>query len=105
MTGTKGKIIMIISKEVKGSIAILKPEGWLDTQNASELKAALDELGDGIKELTIDMEKLEYISSAGLRLIVSAHKQMNGALTITNASIEIVDVFRMTGFDKRLNIK
>ncbi|MBR6872891.1 MAG: STAS domain-containing protein [Ruminococcus sp.] len=96
---------MTINKEVNGSSAVLKPEGWLDAQNAQDLKDALDGLGSEITELTLDMEKLEYISSAGLRLVVTAHKQMKGNLTIINASIEILDVFRMTGFDKRLNIK
>ena len=56
-------------------------------------------------EMTIDLEKLEYISSAGLRLVVAAHKKMNGALTVKNASVEVLDVFRMTGFDKRINIQ
>ena len=96
---------MIINKEINGSSAVLKPEGWLDTPNSAEFKEALDGLGSEITELTIDMEKLEYISSAGLRLIVAANKQMNGNLTVINSSIEILDVFRMTGFDKRLNIK
>ena len=96
---------MIINKEINGSSAVLKPEGWLDTPNSAEFKEVLDGLGSEITELTIDMEKLEYISSAGLRLIVAANKQMNGNLTVINSSIEILDVFRMTGFDKRLNIK
>ncbi|MBR6101870.1 MAG: STAS domain-containing protein [Ruminococcus sp.] len=96
---------MIINKEINGTSAVLKPEGWLDTPNSAEFKEAIDSLPDEITELTVDMEKLEYISSAGLRLIVAAHKKMNGALTVTNASVEILDVFRMTGFDKRLNLK
>jgi len=96
---------MNITKEINGTSAMIRPEGWLDTPNAAEFKAAIDSLGTEITELTIDMEKLEYISSAGLRLIVAAHKQVGGNLTIKNASPEIIDVFRMTGFDKRLNIQ
>ena len=96
---------MNITKEINGSTAVIRPEGWLDTQNADEFKEVLDTLGPDITQLTIDMEKLEYISSAGLRLIVAAYKHMNGAVTIINASIEIRDVFRMTGFDKRLSIQ
>ena len=53
----------------------------------------------------LDLEKLEYISSAGLRQVVAAHKRMNGELTVINVSSEILDVFKMTGFDKKLNIK
>ena len=95
---------MTITKEISGSSAVLKLEGWLDTPASAELKKELDALGSEVKELTFDMEKMEYISSAGLRHVVAAHKQMNGALTVKNASVEILDVFRMTGFDKRLNI-
>ena len=95
---------MTITKEINGSSAVLCLEGWLDTPASAELKEVLDGLGEDVKELTVDMEKLEYISSAGLRLIVAAHKQMKGAFTIRNASEEILDVLRMTGFDKRLNI-
>ena len=50
------------------------------------------------------MEKLEYISSAGLRLIVAAYKKMNGALTLRNVSGEIMSVIKMTGLDKRIVI-
>lgn len=96
---------MIINKEINGSSAVLKPEGWLDTPNSADFKQVLDSLGSEITDLTVDMEKLEYISSAGMRLIVAAHKKMNGSLTIINASVGILDVFKMTGFDKRLNIK
>ena len=95
---------MNVTKEINGSSAVICLEGWLDTPAAEELKEVLDGLGEDVKELTVDMEKLEYISSAGLRLIVAAHKQMNGALTIKNASVEVLDVFKMTGFDKRLKI-
>ncbi len=101
---TKGRINMTVTKEINGSSAVICFEGWLDTPAAAEFKDVLDGLGEDVKELTVDMAKLEFISSAGLRLIVAAHKQMNGALTIKNASVEILDVFRMTGFDKRLNI-
>ena len=86
---------MTIEKILNENSAVLVPEGWLDAA----------ELGSDITELTIDMSKLEYISSAGLRLVVAAHKKMKGALTVTNASAEIMDVFKMTGFDKKLNLK
>ena len=96
---------MDISKEITGTSAVIRLDGWLDTQSAPAFKTALDELGEGVTELTLDLGKLEYISSAGLRLVVAANKQMNGAMTITGASVEILDLFRMTGFDKRLKIE
>lgn len=95
---------MTIEKTVTQNAAVLEISGWLDTQTAPELQAALDELDSSVTELTIDMSKLEYISSAGLRQIVAAHKKMNENLTIKNVSAEVMDVFNMTGFSKRLNI-
>lgn len=95
---------MNINKTITDSTAVFEIDGWLDTQTAPELGAALDELEAGVTELTIDMSSLEYISSAGLRQIVAAHKKLNGNLTIKNVSAEIMDVFKMTGFDKRLTI-
>ena len=95
---------MNIKKAGEGNTAVLEIDGWLDTQTAPELGAALDTLDASVTELTIDMSALEYISSAGLRQIVAAHKKMNGNLTIKNVSAEIMDVFNMTGFAKRLNI-
>lgn len=96
---------MNITKELNGNTAIIRLEGWLDAQSSPDFQAALDALEPEITELMLDMQALEYISSAGLRLIVTADKKMNGNLTITNASVEILDVFRMTGFDKKLRIK
>lgn len=95
---------MTVKKTVEGNKALLEIDGWLDTQTAPELGEALDALDSSVTELTIDMNALEYISSAGLRQIVAAHKKMDGNLTIKNVSAEIMDVFNMSGFSKRLNI-
>ena len=94
-----------IEKEIDGNKAVLKLEGWLDTQTTSELSKELDAIETSVEELTLDLEKLEYTSSAGLRQIVAAHKKMKGKLTVKNISSEIMDVFKMTGFDKRLHIE
>ena len=95
---------MTIKKTISGNTAVFEIAGWLDTQTAPELGAALDEMDPAVTELTLDMSGLEYISSAGLRQIVAAHKKMNDNLTIKNVSVEVMDVFNMTGFSKRLNI-
>ena len=87
-----------------GTTTTLALDGWLDTSTAPELANAMDDLGDDCEILIIDMATLEYISSAGLRQVVSAHKKMRGALTITNVSAEVMQVFKMAGFDKRLDI-
>ena len=96
---------MTIEKTRNGNTAELKISGWLDTKTAPELEAALNELGPGVDSLVLDMEHLEYISSAGLRQIVAAYKYMKGALTICHVSSEIRNVLKMTGLDTRLTIE
>ena len=95
---------MNIKTTVTQSAAVLEIDGWLDTQTAPELGAEIEALDPSVTELIVDMSKLEYISSAGLRLIVAAHKKMNGNLTLKNLTPEILDVFNMAGFSKKLNI-
>ena len=70
-----------------------------------ELENAVAGLDGSIETLTLDLEKLEYISSAGLRQIVAAHKKMNGKLTLKNVQPDIMNVLSMAGFDKRLHIE
>lgn len=94
---------MNIEKTIENNKAILAPEGWLDAQSSEEFSEVIESLGDDITEMVIDLAKLEYISSAGMRLIVTAHKKMNGNLTICNVSDELMEIFVMTGFDRRLN--
>lgn len=96
---------MTIEKNQDGEKMTFALEGWLDTQTAPELEAELSDLPSEVKELVLDCKSLEYISSSGLRQLVAAHKKMDGALTIINVSAEILDVLKMTGIDKRLNIK
>ena len=96
---------MEITKTITDNKAVIRPEGWLDTKTTPELEEVLNSLPDTVTELTLDLEALEYISSAGLRQIVAMHKKMNGNLTIINVSDEIKELFRMAGFDKKLNIQ
>ena len=96
---------MKIDKKQDGSTLTISLEGWLDAQAAPDLEAAIDSVADGVEALIFDCSALEYVSSAGIRQFVAAHKKMNGSLTIKNISSEILDVLRMTGLDKRLNIE
>ena len=96
---------MTIEKKEYGDSAELILSGWMDTQGAPQLAAAVDELGPEIKSLSLDLSGLEYTSSAGMRQIVATHKRMNGALTLKHVSPEIMDVLRMTGLDKKLNFE
>ena len=82
-------------------------EGRLDTSTASALEKELKESLDGVTELVIDMTALDYISSAGLRVLLSAQKTMNkqGGMTVTGVSETIMEIFEVTGFSDILNIK
>lgn len=95
---------MAIQKTVEGSTVTLKLDGWLDTQSAPELAEALAGLGDDVERLVLDMSALEYVSSAGIRQIVAAHKKMAGKMEAHNVAPEVLEVFKLTGVDKRLNI-
>ena len=73
-------------------------EGRLDTNTAPEFESLLENNYSGVTSLTIDCEKLIYISSAGLRVLLSAHKRMKGAMKLTNVGELVMEVFEMTGF-------
>ena len=97
---------MLINKIANGSELTVALEGRLDTTTAPQLEKELDGLSD-VKTLIIDMEKLVYISSAGLRVLLKAQKIMNkqGKMTVKNVSQEIKDIFEVTGFDELLDIE
>lgn len=98
---------MTITKTVENNIATLFVEGWLDTQSSPELGREIKALAD-IEGLILDFAKLEYISSSGLREVVSAYKKMkseNGTFSVIHVNSEVMDVFKLTGFDKKLDIR
>lgn len=97
---------MEIKKELKDKELTIALEGRLDTSTAPSLEAELKDI-EKITSLVIDMEKLAYISSAGLRVLLKAQKIMNkqGSMLIKNVSQEIKDIFEVTGFDEILNVE
>ena len=98
---------MNIVKNQNGSALTIGLEGRLDTTTSPQLENDLRTSMNGITELILDMNKLDYISSAGLRVLLSAQKVMNkqGKMTIRNASQEIMEIFDVTGFVDILNIE
>ena len=95
---------MEITKTENGKELIIKVNGRIDTTNSSELENAL--LGiENYESLVLDFECLEYISSVGLRIILSAHKRMKGNLTIKQPNEFIQEVFDLTGFTTILKIE
>ena len=98
---------MHISKKTDGTNLIVNLEGRLDTMTAPQLEAELNESMASADTLTLDFGKLEYISSAGLRVLLSAHKFMSakGGMTITGVNEIVREVFEVTGFSDILNIR
>ncbi len=91
---------MEISKNLDNEKLVIALKGRLDTVTAPQLEAELAESLGGVKELEIDMKELEYISSAGLRVLLAAQKQMNkqGTMVVKNVNETIHEVFDITGF-------
>ncbi len=98
---------MEIKKTITGSKMVLVLSGRLDTNTSPQLEAAIKEDISSIELLEIDLVDLAYISSAGLRVLLSAQKIMNkqGDMIIRNVNEDIMDVFEVTGFVDILNIE
>jgi anti-sigma B factor antagonist len=98
---------MTIEKVLNGENAKIIVAGRLDTQTAPELEKEVDAVIGDLKELTFDMAGLEYVSSAGLRVILKAQKIMNtkGSMKLINVNDSIMEVFDITGFLDILTIE
>ena len=96
-----------IEKKTNGNALTVVLSGRLDTTTAPELEKQLKDSMGGVEALAIDMESLEYISSAGLRVLLSAQKVMNrqGSMTVTHVNETIMEIFEVTGFSDILNIE
>ena len=88
---------MQINKNQEGNKLTLAPIGRVDTISAPELEAAI--VLDGVEELVFDLAQVDYISSAGLRVLLSAQKKMAGkSMKIANSKPAVKEVFDITGF-------
>ena len=94
-----------ITKETES--LTMKLGGRLDTTTVPELEKAFEENMEVSKDLILDMKELEYISSAGLRVLLAAQKKMNqaGKMKLTGVSDEVMEVFEITGFSDILTIE
>jgi len=99
--------MMTIQKTKEGTSLTLEIEGRLDTTTAPRLEAELRGSIDGVDILVLDFASLEYVSSAGLRVLLSAQKVMNrqGSMVIKNVNEDVMDVFEVTGFADILTIE
>ena len=98
---------MTINPNKNGSKLVLAVEGRLDTTTAPQLESEIKSSISGITELEFDFSKLDYISSAGLRVLLSAQKIMNkqGSMIIHGASEDLMEIFDVTGFIDILTIE
>ena len=98
---------MTITQINENDIITLALDGWLDHESSPELEKVVDSIPSA-KQLVIDFSKVEYISSAGIRALVSAHrkvKELDAELGITHVNPEVMNILSMTGLDKKLNIQ
>lgn len=98
---------MNLIKESNGSALTIKVEGRLDTITAPKLEAELKSSISGVTTLTFDFSNLEYISSAGLRVLLSAQKVMKrqGSMVVRNVNSTVMEIFEVTGFSDFLTIE
>ncbi len=96
-----------INKTVENEKTVYMLEGRLDTVTAPDLEKELKASLDGVKELVLDFEKLEYISSAGLRVLLAAQKTMTkqGEMKLIHVNETIMEIFEVTGFSDILTIE
>ena len=98
---------MTITKEQEGNALTIALEGRLDTVTSPDLEKELMGALDDVTELTFDLENLIYISSAGLRVLLSSQKIMNekGEMKVIHVNDDIMEIFEVTGFTEVLTIE
>ncbi len=98
---------MIIDKKSEGEKLTLTISGRLDTNSSPKLEAELKQSIGGVSALIFDFSDVEYISSAGLRVLLAAQKVMNrqGSMKLTGVKPDVMEVFEITGFSDILTIE
>ena len=98
---------MTIEKEQNGAAVCLKLAGRIDTVTSPELEKEIQAVGTDIDTLTLDFQQVEYISSAGLRVLLSTEKNLapHGRLILTNVNTTVMEIFDVTGFSSILTIE
>ena len=98
---------MEIKKTQEGNDLVIAVSGRLDTTTAPELEECIKDSVEGIENLTLDLSELEYISSAGLRVLLAAQKIMTkqGSMKVTGVGEVVMEIFEVTGFADILTIE
>ena len=99
--------ILEIKKTVEDGKYVFMPAGEINTNTAPEFEKELDAVLSEVKELIIDFEKVTYVSSAGLRVVIATYTELNGKaeMKLINMSDSVRDVFELTGFADYVNIE
>ena len=97
---------MTINQNAEGTKLTLAVEGRIDTKTAPELEKVLRASLEGVTELVFDLAETVYISSAGLRVLLIAQKQMNkqGEMKVAHVNADLMEIFEVTGFTEILTI-
>lgn len=100
-------MIMNVVKKQEGSELLMEIEGGIDTTTAPELNEILNSSLNDVENLILDFKKVDYISSAGLRVLLVTYKEMSkkGSMVIRNVNDNVMDIFSMTGFINILTIE
>ncbi len=98
---------MKVMKKQNGSELLLEVDGSIDSLTAPEFNQIINDSLNGVTSLILDLKKVDYISSAGLRVLLVAFKLMSnqGTIFVRNVNSNVMDVFSMTGFDNILTIE
>ncbi len=98
---------MNVMKKQNGSELLLEVDGSIDSLTAPEFNQIINDSLNGVTSLILDLKKVDYISSAGLRVLLVACKLMSnqGTMVVRNVNSNVMDVFSMTGFDNILTIE
>ncbi len=96
-----------VEKKLEEDKLYVSVEGRLDTITSPDLEREINDSIEGVKELTLDFDKLEYISSSGLRVLLAEQKVMNkqGSMKLINVNDTIMEIFEVTGFTDILTIE
>ncbi|MCR5142757.1 MAG: STAS domain-containing protein [Ruminococcus sp.] len=97
---------MTVNKTINGTELVIAIEGRVDTTTSPQLEREINDSISGITKLVFDFSKVEYISSAGLRVLLTAQKTMNkqGEMSVSNCGEDIMEIFEVTGFTDILTI-
>ena len=98
---------MNITRTNENGIVTFSPEGWLDTVSSPELGEMVDAVTEA-QTLVLDFDRVDYMSSAGLRQVIASHKKarmLGASFMVTNVCPSVMSIFKMTSIDKKLDIR